>query len=362
MKSAFSFLKNGRFLTHILFWAFAFLLLTYIYSTAFGSYRLGTVVVLMLLPVHMLYYYLLVHQVLPSFFKGRYLRTVVSGLAVMVLMAVLYRLAEIFVTDPYIYDFYIRDDPDFTWGKLAKSRWQQFISAGDFVNAVERSNVVVWIGLTSKLFMMWHERKNAILQAELSSLKGQLHPHFLFNSLNNIYALSLDNAPQTPGVVLGLSNILRYVIYECAADRVSLERDIEIMNDYIRLEQLRYEDRLDLNVRIEGEPPGRYRIAPLLMLPLLENAFKHGVGETAEGAWINMELLVRDGALHLKISNSKPEQPVPGRTEQSGGIGLSNVKNRLRLLYPEAHALAWYDEEECFIIELMVKLSAHDAA
>ncbi len=116
-------------------------------------------------------------------------------------------------------------------------------------------------------FLPLARAENAILQAELSSLKGQLHPHFLFNSLNNIYALALNNAPQTPGIILGLSNILRYVIYECTADRVSLERDIEIMQDYIRLEQLRYEDRLDLNVRIFGDPPGHWQIAPLLMLP-----------------------------------------------------------------------------------------------
>lgn len=357
---AFSFLKNGRWLTHLIFWTFALLLLTYIYGTAFGSYPLGITVVLMLLPVHLLYYYLLVHKVLPLFFKGRYLKTILYGLAVMAAMAVVYRVVEIFVSDPWIVRFYAQQDPAFTWAKVQnRTRWQQFLHPGDFVNAVERVNVVVWIGLTARLFSLWHERKNAILQAELSSLKGQLHPHFLFNSLNNIYALALNNAPQTPGVVLGLSSILRYVIYECAADRVSLERDIEMMNDYMRLEQLRYEDRLDLNVRISGDPPGHWQIAPLLMLPLVENAFKHGVGESIEEAWINMELQVQNGALHLKISNSKPVLAPRRTTEQVGSIGLSNLKNRLQLLYPDAHSLAWYNEEDCFIIEMTVKLSAH---
>lgn len=353
-------MNNGRLITHLVFWTFAFLFLTYVYGTAFDSYRLGIAVVLMLMPVHLLYYYLLVRKVLPIFFKGRYLKTFLLGLAVMAAMVVVYRLVEIFVTDPYIFHFYSRQDPTFTWAKVQhKTAWQQFLHPGDFVNAVERANVVVWIGLTARLFSLWHERKNAILQAELSSLKGQLHPHFLFNSLNNIYALALNNAPQTPGIILGLSSILRYVIYECAADRVSLERDIEMMNDYMRLEQLRYEDRLDLNVRIGGDPPGHWQIAPLLMLPLVENAFKHGVGESIEDAWINMELLVRNGALHLKISNSKPRQAPLRAAEQGGSIGLSNVRNRLQLLYPGAHTLAWYDEPDCFIVEMTVKLSAH---
>ncbi len=114
MRPAFSYLRNGRLLTHLLFWLFAFLLLTYIYGTAFDSYPLGVAVVLMLMPVHMLYYYLLIHQVLPFFFKGQYLKTIGYGLAVMVLMAVLYRLAEIFITDPYIVWYYKRDNPNFT--------------------------------------------------------------------------------------------------------------------------------------------------------------------------------------------------------------------------------------------------------
>ncbi len=351
------FRNRGRLLTHLAFWIFAFLMLTYIYSTAFDSWELGIKVVLMLLPVHIIYFYFLQYFVLRKYFSGKYSAAVFLAFLIMAAMAVAYRLTEIYITDPYIFDFYSRTDPHFTWSKLEKDRWQQLISKGDFVNAVERSNVVVWIGVTLTLFAMWHERKNAMLQAELNFLKGQLHPHFLFNSLNNLYALSLNNAPQAPGIILGLSNILRYVIYECTADRVLLEREIEVLKDYIRLEQLRYEERLDLNLNIDVEPAA-WQIAPILMLPLVENAFKHGAGETMHHPWINIELRVAKGELWLKISNSKPEPAPAPSNKQGGNIGLKNVRHRLQLLYPEAHSLHWFDEEDCFIIEMMVTLSS----
>lgn len=350
------FRNKGRLLTRLAFWLFAFVLLTYIYGTAFDSFELGFAVIGMLLPVHICYYYLITNVVLPRYFKEKYLSSALFTICIMAAMAVVYRLAEIYITDPYIFRYYIRQNPAFTWPKLDKSPWQQLINQGDFVNAVERSNVVVWIGITLKLFAMWHERKNAILQAELNLLKGQIHPHFLFNSLNNLYALSLNNAPQAPGIILGLSNILRYVIYECTADQVLLERDIEVLKDYIRLEQLRYEERLDLNVNIDVEP-GPWQIAPILMLPLVENAFKHGAGETMHNPWINIELQVSRAELLLKISNSKPEPASSAGDKQNGGIGLNNVRHRLKLLYPDAHSLQWYNEEDCFIIEMKVKLT-----
>lgn len=345
--------NSGRWL-HLTFWAFAFAMLVYIYGTAYESFQLGFLVILMLFPVHILYYYLITTSVLPAFAKGNYAWAIVRGLLFMFSIAVLYRLAEIFIADPFIFNYYKQRDPGFTWSKIAKSRWEQLQSKGDFVNAIERSNVIVWIGVTVKLFALWHERRNTALQAELNALKGQLHPHFLFNSLNNLYALSLSNSPQTPEVILGLSNILRYVIYECTADRVSLNRDVEILKDYIALEKLRFEERLDLNLSID-ESTENWEIAPLLMLPLIENAFKHGAGETVNAPWINIELKRCDTQLLLKVSNSKPEYPDTANN-QSGKIGLSNVQHRLKLLYPGNHSLNWYDEEDCFILEMTVTL------
>ncbi|QEC40194.1 sensor histidine kinase [Pseudobacter ginsenosidimutans] len=345
-------------LKHLIFWLFAYCLLTLIYSTAFGSYELGAIVILMLLPVHMLYFYLISRWVLPRFFfRGKYVQATFAVLGVSLFIATVYRLNEIFISDPYIFDFYKSRDSQFTWTKLETTRWRQFINPHDFVNAFERSNVVVWIGITLKLFTLWHERRQAALQAELNFLKSQLNPHFLFNGLNNLYALSLNNAPQTPEIILGLSNILRYVLYECNADHVLLKRDIEVLKDYIRLEKLRYEERLELNVNI-SEHGSHWKIAPLLMLPLVENAFKHGAAETVDSPWINIEIFISGDQLILKISNSKPETGNSEGKKQQGRIGIANVQQRLKLLYPGMHSFKWYDEEDCFITELNVPLIA----
>lgn len=347
-------------LKQLFYWLLSFSLLVFIYSTAYGSYHLGVTIILILLPVHMLYFYIIASWIIPGFyFRSQYIKTFFLVLLTMALVTVLYRLTEVFITDPYIFRFYKLRDAGFTWNKLNQSKWEQLKSPVDFVNAIERSNTVVWICITLKLFILWHERKEAILQAELNFLKGQLHPHFLFNSLNNLYALSLDNAPQTPGIILGLSNILRYVLYECTSEQVLLTRDIEVLNDYIELEKLRYEDRLELNVNINNTA-GNTEIAPLLMLPLVENAFKHGAAETTGTPWINIELCASGSNLIFKISNSKPERCFENNNDQKhhGEIGLLNLRKRLELLYPGKHSFSYFDESECFIAELNVQLSS----
>ncbi|MCH5686032.1 histidine kinase [Niabella sp. W65] len=192
-------INKRRILRPLFYWFISFSLLLFIYSTAFGSYELGTVVIFMLLPVHMCYFYLVSQWVLPRFFfRDKYLYTFLLLLIIMPLIAVLYRVVEVYITNPYIFRFYKMRDSSFTWPSISLPKWKQLTHPGDFVNAIERTNTVVWICVTLKLFILWNERKQVLLRAELNFLKGQLHPHFLFNSLNNLYALSLDNAPQTP--------------------------------------------------------------------------------------------------------------------------------------------------------------------
>ncbi|MGE9312950.1 sensor histidine kinase [Niabella sp. CJ426] len=341
----------------LLYWLISFSLLLFIYGTAYGSYELGIVVVLILLPVHMCYFYLISNWILPRFFfRDKYIQTFLLLLLTMPLIAILYRLVEVYITNPYIFKFYTIRDSSFSWPSLSLSKWKQLTHPGDFVNAIERTNTVAWICVTIKLFILWNERKQVILQSELNFLKGQLHPHFLFNSLNNLYALSLNNSPQTPEVVLGLSNILRYILYECASEQVLLKRDIEILSDYISLEKLRYEKRLELNVNMTS-PANDVKISPLLMLPLVENAFKHGAAETTETPWIDIDLYIHENTMIFKVANSKPEQPIINNgNQQFNGIGLRNLQQRLDLLYPGRHTFTYLDEADCFIAELNIQL------
>jgi LytS/YehU family sensor histidine kinase len=202
---------------------------------------------------------------------------------------------------------------------------------------------------------MWLDKRNAALQAELDFLKAQVHPHFLFNTLNNLYALTLERSPKAPETVLGLSDILRYMLYECNAEKVALKRDLQVLNNYIALEKIRFENRLDLNVSINGEI-GNQLIAPLLLLPLVENAFKHGAGEVVEDPWITVDINLANNRLTMKVANLKPAEASKPNVMQEGMIGLSNVRKRLEILYPAHHHLRFVEEDDTFVAILKVDL------
>ncbi len=343
-------------LRHTGFWLIAILVLTWIYGTAFDNFQLGFEVILMLIPVHMLYFYTVAYWVIPRyFFRQQYILTFFACLLSAFMAAVVYRLNEILISDPYIFRVLSATEKNFTWSKLDGSFSEQLLNPHDFVNAVERCNVIVWLGVSLKFIKMWFERRQAALQAELNFLKGQIHPHFLFNTLNNLYALSLQQSKQVPGIVLGLSSILRYILYEGNSEEVSLKRDIEILESYIALEKIRYEERLDLNFNLIGEV-NEQKIVPLLMLPLVENAFKHGVSETVDAPWINIELLVEGNNLSFKVSNSKPPGVANSARKDFEKVGLSNVRKRLELLYPGRYFLDLLDEEELYIAVLKVEI------
>jgi LytS/YehU family sensor histidine kinase len=187
--------------------------------------------------------------------------------------------------------------------------------------------------------------------SELQLLKAQVHPHFLFNTLNNIYSFSLENSPKTPGLILKLSSLLSYMLYDCKAEEVLLEKEIEVMKNYIDLEKERYGNKIDISLNIEGDIKDKF-IAPLLLLPFLENAFKHGTSEQVEKSWLSIDINVEQFTFRCKIANSKNEI-VPVSTT---GIGIQNVKQRLRFLYPHKHELKLADEGVFFVVSLVLEL------
>ncbi|MBS1663659.1 MAG: histidine kinase [Bacteroidetes bacterium] len=190
------------------------------------------------------------------------------------------------------------------------------------------------------------------ITAELQLLKAQVHPHFLFNTLNNIYSFSLDGSPKTPQLILKLSSLLSYMLYDCKAEQVRLEKEVEIMKDYIDLERERYGNTIEISWTVEGTITDNF-ISPLLMLPFLENAFKHGASEQIEKPWMGVDISVENNILKFNIANSKNEYI----SHSNNGIGIDNVKKRLEFLYPGKHELKINDEGDFFAVALMVKLS-----
>ena len=202
----------------------------------------------------------------------------------------------------------------------------------------------------------WMRAQQEKITAELQLLKAQVHPHFLFNTLNNIYSFSLDNSPKTPGMIVKLSSLLSYMLYDCKAEQVQLEKEIENMQNYIDLEKERYGNKIEISWSVEGNIKNKF-ISPLLMLPFLENAFKHGVSEQLEKPWLSVDISVKSDSLRCKIANSKNEF-ITHHTN-GNGIGIANVKKRLALMYPNNHELKMHDEGIFFVVSLLVKLTGY---
>ncbi len=228
--------------------------------------------------------------------------------------------------------------------------------------------LIYGLALTIKLFKLWykknqelHEMTETSLQielklkeAELSLLKAQLHPHFLFNTLNNLYGLTLEKSDYAPSVVLRISDMLHYMLYESNNTFVPLEKELKYIRDYLHLEKLRFGEELKLDFSEEGIYSD-FEIAPLLLIPFIENAFKHGVsGQTGE-AEIKIQLKANNDIVFLSVENSVEPEPGDREKDISGGVGLDNVKKRLELLYKNRNSLKIRQDSDKFSIELEIK-------
>lgn len=238
-----------------------------------------------------------------------------------------------------------------------------FISYYRFVELLQFSGAYWAISTLLTLSRSWfvvREQAQHIQQlqqertvAELRALKAQLDPHFLFNSLNNIYALALYRDQRTPEALLKLSDSMRYVLHDCQAQRVSLAREMQHLRDYLALYAMGIDHPVDLQVQIDLEDPDdpeAYQIAPLLLLPLVENAGKHSRPDPSGRHFIHLKL--RDNGQQLLVccrNSCRPESP-----DNASGIGLRNLQERLRLLYPQQHQLQLHPGDHQFTAKLAI--------
>jgi hypothetical protein len=191
-------------------------------------------------------------------------------------------------------------------------------------------------------------------QAELNYLKSQTNPHFLFNTLNNIYSLARDKSDLAPESILRLSKILRFMLYEAGGDYIPLETELKIIKDYIELEKLRYDETLRVNFVHELQD-NTLQLPPLLLIPLVENAFKHGVSETVNEPFIDIMLMAGRGNLNFVVKNSTGKA---NAEEVKENIGLSNLRRQLKLLYKD-YELSLEQGEYIFTARLSINLTSH---
>jgi sensor histidine kinase YesM len=233
---------------------------------------------------------------------------------------------------------------------------------GEVENMMAYSAMSFFVFLISRHFYTYSKLRHAAQQlriekqqAELSYLKSQTNPHFLFNTLNNIYSLARDKSDLAPVSVLRLSKILRFMLYETGGAYIAIEQEIKIISDYIALEKLRYDESLQVNFNCDVEDM-KQAIPPLLLIPLVENAFKHGVSETRQRPYVDIHLSLRQHQLNFTVKNST--ESFAGEKTVKESIGLANLRRQLELLYTD-YSLIVQQGESDFKAVLKINLSSH---
>lgn len=209
-----------------------------------------------------------------------------------------------------------------------------------------------WFELEAKT----KELANEKLTAELNFLKEQINPHFLFNTLNNLYYLAYTKSDNTTEVIAKLSQMMRYMIYESNYPLIELNKEIEYMQNYVSLERLRLNNQIPIEFKIEGDPGG-IKVAPLILITFLENAFKHGVSGDNKKAWVNLTLKLTGKDFIYTVENSKTKINSVTSEHGKSGIGLVNVKRRLELTYGDKYELEVKDLADRYYVQLKLSLN-----
>jgi len=336
-------LLGNWWLRHILFWVFILNYFTWGFGIGDSTIREAYIRNAKFIPGHLLVVYPLLYFLIPRFlFKKKYF-LFFTGFISLIFVAALF-------TDNFRLNFDGKDPFsgfDIRWGK----------NILPFIHVAAIATTIKFIK-----YAYFQEGRTMVARqqrtmAELELLKAQIHPHFLFNTLNNLFALTLRKSADSHKVVNRLSEMLRFMIYESSKDFIPLEKEIQLLNNYIDLEKIRYGNELELSVTMSGDIEGK-QIRPLLFLPLLENSFKHGLSQQLEEKWINLELHVEKNKLYFKLANSRdPDEvktEIPGKKK---GIGLDNVMRRLDLLYPGKHKLQVNEENEMFMVSIEMQVA-----
>lgn len=335
-----------RIAYHCLFWLIYLIWGSYITGSYDGNYKRAFLSDLIHLPVKLAVAYFLLYYLLPRYNQTkRYGQQLIILILLIIVSAFIFRATIYFIIQPYFYpesEIHFWNYPKFLW-----SVFEVFsISA---------------IAVSIKLFKGKYEglqREQELekekLKTELRFLKAQINPHFLFNTLNNIYGLSLKKAPETPESILKLSGLLQFMVHDGSEDSIKLTDEITAINDYIALEKLRYGKRLNIIFEKELENEN-VQIAPMILLSFIENSFKHGAGESRKDSFIHIKLVVKDEKVLFQVTNSKEGESSDDQT----GIGLKNISRQLDLIYGKSHSLDIYNSSELFTVVLKINLNDH---
>lgn len=286
---------------------------------------------------------------MPLLLKQKKLAFLIARALIFILIALLLQRAlNYYFTFPKIYRYKMEGTSYFTVPSLV-------VTLFDMLVPVSLLLIFDLYRFTGAIREKENQMEKEKLRSEMKYLKAQVNPHFLFNVLGTVHALSRNKAPEAAKVVVKLSELMRFILYEAKNRTIGIRREIEFLESYIDLEKMRFQSKLDLRFEADVNDEN-LQIAPMILLPFVENAFKHGVSESRHRSFVHIYLSAKNGILEFKVENSV-ETVDPGSNDR--GIGLANVKRQLELIYPE-HSLSVLQKSGNYCITLKIILTGNE--
>ena len=319
----------------------------------FNFYRMVAIRTFLMVVCQMFFAYFLLYLLIPFYFrKKKYFLFVCLTLVLFLITAAFRYVLYTFVYNPVMVHFHYHiNNPNL----VLLFSIRQTVSGPAFLGG---------LFIFLKLYKDQQQKQKDFfalqkenINAEIQLFKAQVHPHFLFNTLNNIYAFTLNHSPIAGELVQKLYGMMYYMMYECNDPLVSLEKEIQILKNYSDLEKVRYGSRLDFTMDISGNSDDK-KIAPLLMIPFLENCFKHGTSQTLINPWIKLNIRISENRLFFTLVNSQPTEKKPQTAKK--GIGLTNIKKRLGLIYGQSYILTLENNPENYLVNMEVPIQKRE--
>jgi two-component system sensor histidine kinase AlgZ len=337
---------------HIIFWSVYFLFNTFRWGSYFNDYVYSLKTNLLGFPIHVALCYFNIYFLMTQFlFKKKYVRYVILILSAIFFMVLLKFNLTYFLISSEVWP----EGPE----PISALSLNYIIDM--MIGELYVITFVTAIKVTLD-FLKEHKRvadlEKAQLETELLFLKSQISPHFFFNTLNNIHSLALEKSNKTPKIILRLSELMRYLLYETNSERQSLHNEILCIQNYLDLEKIRHDDLLKINLSISGDIQDK-EIAPILLLTFVENAFKHGVNKNIGLVKVDIDFTIVEDFLYFTIRNPLPAaSSLSVETQRSSGIGLENVKKRLNLGYSNKdYELTITNDDQIFTVKLKIKVA-----
>ena len=324
---------------HLVFWISYLLLYTGMQDTSRITFFCAVQIAAIDIPIKVATSYLFMYWILPKTLKDQNIRFLLISLLISVPVTVYINGWIIYNYVIPLTNYYAQNVPFWTLQNIFKIFARLY-------GVVFIAIALRYVYLISQEQKRLREIENQQLSTEMKYLKLQLNPHFLFNTLNNLYSMILNKKKQASEIVLKLSELMNYIIYDASAQTVTMAKEIEYLRNYIDLERTRFGDRISVSFKTSG-PVADIKIPPLISLPLVENCFKHGLTDEISGVMIRIDFSVFNGQVTLIVENTKSQHNIAGNT--NGGIGLKNLRRRLKLLFGDDFVFKIQEDDDTFL-------------